>query len=345
MHPVSKKLKYAANAVNFTGDFIYKFVNNGPFIILYHSVYNKKETDYIIDNWAISKKEFEKHLKIFKKYFIPVSVSFLVHKIKNGKKLNPKWMAVTFDDGFKNVINNAVPILEKYQIPWTFCIPSLCIENKIIPWQTQLSIIDFIAKDNKIKKLIKFELENTHNHKLDKSGFNVSILKDIIIKRYNGFGIYEFINSINLLLPIKELKKINKNYEMSTWNDLIELKNNSKLVEFAIHGGFHFFLNKDLINIELVKSKKIFDKNISECNTFSVVGGLLSERLISQLEKAKYKVCLTSGISNEINFNSKIIKVPRIVGEYTKNQLLFNLLKNKNNLKQNNLNHPNNIPK
>ena len=89
------------------------------------------------------------------KYFKPISIDYLANKIKKREYLDPKWVAITFDDGFNNVILNAVPLLKKYNIPWTFCIPSLCVEEKQIPWQTELSIIDHIIdKDDQLRERI-----------------------------------------------------------------------------------------------------------------------------------------------------------------------------------------------
>ena len=77
-------------------------------ILYYHSVFESK------------KSNFERQMKLLKKLTIPVN---LEEEIKLSS--NKNYSAVTFDDGFRNVMDNALPVLAKYNIPATmFCLAS-----------------------------------------------------------------------------------------------------------------------------------------------------------------------------------------------------------------------------
>ncbi|NKF52134.1 polysaccharide deacetylase family protein [Shewanella sp. WXL01] len=51
--------------------------------------------------------------------FNVVSITDAVEAIKFRKAMPAKSIVITFDDGYDNIINNAAPILDKYQFPYT----------------------------------------------------------------------------------------------------------------------------------------------------------------------------------------------------------------------------------
>ena len=71
-------------------------------ILYYHSVYNNE-----IDLFDRQMKYLAANADTLK--------SFETYQAKNNR-LN---VAITFDDGFENVLKNAIPILEKYSLPYT----------------------------------------------------------------------------------------------------------------------------------------------------------------------------------------------------------------------------------
>jgi len=91
--------------------------------VLYHGVVNK-DSSYFSPR-HIQKDQFEKHLKYYKKHFKIISIDE-AFKISNPDK---RYLTVSFDDGYKNNLTNALPLLEKYNIPTTFFICSACVEG------------------------------------------------------------------------------------------------------------------------------------------------------------------------------------------------------------------------
>lgn len=148
MHSSSRKRKLFARLGSSLFEIIINFKKLDPFVFLYHSIYDDADGYLVADKWSISKNKFEHHLQIISKYYNPISITEMAGKIRNKECFAPKTVAITFDDGFNNVILHAAPLLQKYNIPWTFCVPVSCVEHGIIPWQTQLSIIKKISMTN-----------------------------------------------------------------------------------------------------------------------------------------------------------------------------------------------------
>ncbi len=69
------------------------------------------------------RKGFERHLDFFGNYGDFVSVDDALSILKDRAKINGRYFCITFDDGYKNHIQNAFPILDDRKIPVCFFIP------------------------------------------------------------------------------------------------------------------------------------------------------------------------------------------------------------------------------
>jgi peptidoglycan/xylan/chitin deacetylase (PgdA/CDA1 family) len=64
-------------------------------------------------------ERFETHLRVLSEECRPIALSELVDAIVAGKSLPARSVVVTFDDGYRNVLTAALPLLRKYSIPAT----------------------------------------------------------------------------------------------------------------------------------------------------------------------------------------------------------------------------------
>src|SRR5262245_54987300 len=67
---------------------------------------------------------FERKILFLKKHGRFVSADDIREIILKGVPAKENLFHISFDDGFRNIIRNAVPILEKYRVPSTFFVPS-----------------------------------------------------------------------------------------------------------------------------------------------------------------------------------------------------------------------------
>lgn len=84
-------------------------------ILLYHHV--SSETPR---STSVSVSEFNQHVALIESLNLTVvPITTIVDSIKAGESLNPNWIAITFDDGYKSIYDNALPILKQKQWPFT----------------------------------------------------------------------------------------------------------------------------------------------------------------------------------------------------------------------------------
>jgi peptidoglycan/xylan/chitin deacetylase (PgdA/CDA1 family) len=88
-------------------------------ILYYHSIKNTE------------KKLFNDQMIYLFKYTNPIPINYNAPLLSNYR-----YVVITFDDGLRSVIDNALPILKKYNIPATFFIPTGYI-GKIADWENK----------------------------------------------------------------------------------------------------------------------------------------------------------------------------------------------------------------
>jgi len=107
-------------------------------ILAYHSVVEEPQlTDYILGS-SRARAHFERHMENLARKFSVVTVDEVAQFAKSGRKLPPRAVAVTFDDGFADNYEVALPILNRYGIPATFYIMVDAVENGTLPWYCRI---------------------------------------------------------------------------------------------------------------------------------------------------------------------------------------------------------------
>lgn len=68
---------------------------------------------------SVSPETFAKHMAFIAENYIVVDLAEALTKLKNNESLADKSVAISFDDGYSNILENAHPILSKYKFPYT----------------------------------------------------------------------------------------------------------------------------------------------------------------------------------------------------------------------------------
>ncbi|MGQ7945236.1 polysaccharide deacetylase family protein [Flavobacterium sp. WC2509] len=99
-------------------------------VLMYHRI--NDEVGEQLTGLTVSPENFEKQLLYFKKHFQILRLE------ENWTSLKKTGVVITFDDGYADNIINALPLLEKYQIPATIFITTLNINTKNEFWWDRL---------------------------------------------------------------------------------------------------------------------------------------------------------------------------------------------------------------
>ena len=100
---------------------------------------------------------FREQLKWLALNFCPTTLGDLVRGLKSGQVADGS-VAVTFDDGYRDNLTAALPILEEMQVPATIFVCTGLIDGTIIPWWYELehiithsTVLDFSWRNRPIR--------------------------------------------------------------------------------------------------------------------------------------------------------------------------------------------------
>lgn len=112
-------------------------------IFLFHGVIHEDTSN--VRNYTgkhILSKDFDSFLKAcMANGGTPISLDQLIDHQENGTHLPEKPFSITFDDGFLNNMEVAVPILTQNEIPATFYITTDFIENNRMSWVDRIEYV------------------------------------------------------------------------------------------------------------------------------------------------------------------------------------------------------------
>jgi peptidoglycan/xylan/chitin deacetylase (PgdA/CDA1 family) len=159
--------------------FLRQVSKNRNLIIMYHGV--SKAKHFNINGRHLPAGQFERQLLYFKRNFNIVSLKTICEMKLKDLHVRKHTIALTFDDGFLNNVQTAIPLLEKYHIPATFfiCGISLLDKNYIHP----SDLIDLI----RVSSNAEVEINGS---RFVKSG-------NQLIHNENGLDAYSHLNTLS----------------------------------------------------------------------------------------------------------------------------------------------------
>lgn len=294
-------------------------------IFCYHGV--TTAVSYGIENYSgkhISKFEFISQLKFIKKYMNPVSLGELGNQVVSNN-INPRTIAITFDDGYQNVYDVAWPLLKEYQIPATiFICPGFVDVNRVYwvdlleHWinKTELSEINLSVSIDIQGKYILHSKEQ----KIDLVRHAKKVLKSMQpAERENA------LFQIKKACQVKSETNLATNYSILNWDEIIEL-NRDSLITIGSHTINHEILSLidgEHLQRELADSRSLLESKIdADVREFAYPNGRIidfNDITVKGLINSGYRLAVTAE-PGFVSTDDSLYKLSRVAVGY-ENQL------------------------
>jgi peptidoglycan/xylan/chitin deacetylase (PgdA/CDA1 family) len=98
----------------------------GATVLIYHSVGG----DDIFSDNVVPDEIFDAHMQLIRDSSEPVPLSRIVAALLDGRAPDPNWVAVTFDDGYRDFVTRALPILERHRVPVSLFVPTMILDGQ-----------------------------------------------------------------------------------------------------------------------------------------------------------------------------------------------------------------------
>lgn len=116
-------------------------------VLMYHSVMDDPSREsQTLGGIIHSSAVFTRQMELLAREFVPISLGDLLDALTHGRTLRPRSVVVTFDDGYADNLEVAVPILNRAGVPATFYITVNCVETATLPWPSRLRYAFYTTK-------------------------------------------------------------------------------------------------------------------------------------------------------------------------------------------------------
>jgi peptidoglycan/xylan/chitin deacetylase (PgdA/CDA1 family) len=94
---------------------------------------------------------FEAQIKWLCSHFKLLTVGELAERIHTGSPWREPTALVTFDDGYRDNFEVAIPILQKHDVPATFFIPTSFLDSPELPWW---DLVAYVVKQTQVRRFV-----------------------------------------------------------------------------------------------------------------------------------------------------------------------------------------------
>lgn len=275
----------------------------------------------------VTPEHFEQTINFFiKEKYVFISLDQLYSDFNRGSLRKEKFVVITFDDGYKDNLEIAYPILKKFDIPFAVYITTGIPNRKAILWW-------YILEDM-IRELDRIEFEW--------DGEKYSYNAKTIIEKERAFELiqsfihanFEIDTSMDLFRAIfsdfqSDLTRYSSELGM-TWDEIRKLSRDP-LACIGAHTVNHYPLSKlpvDDLQSEIRDSKIELEKKLGQpVEHFAYPFGKTSHSSLREFEFAKnlgFQTATTTSIGNIFEEHGKQLeKLPRInINRVTNQQVL-----------------------
>lgn len=110
-------------------------------VLMYHGVVRDLRGPAAYGDLFVSSRDFATHLAHLKRYYQPLSLADIVEALSTNTPFPPRAVAVTFDDGYVNTLEVALPLLAEAGIPATVFVPTDLIGTPRYLWFDGLRLL------------------------------------------------------------------------------------------------------------------------------------------------------------------------------------------------------------
>jgi len=125
-------------------------LRNHLLVVCYHSVVPERDGQEFLDDSVLTQSEFKQQLEEMLRWLEPITAGKLVQLLEERRGPARPSVLITFDDGFRNNLLYAVPVLSKLGVPAMFSITTGYIGSNRVLWPNEIALRVLLWPDDKV---------------------------------------------------------------------------------------------------------------------------------------------------------------------------------------------------
>lgn len=245
-------------------------------ILCYHGVMHGGENNYSNRN-AVTSEMFERQMAYVAQRYHVMALPELVRRLAAGETLPDYALALTFDDGFRNNVTVAAPILGKYKLPATIFLTTAFIDSEKLGLWTER--VDWLLQCAE-KSAVTFEVGGNARELTLATARDRIIASDVIRGQLKALSpkereasIMELAEKIGATRRIDT--KLEERYAFMSWKEARGLLD--KRITLGSHTHTHSLMSTLSLaeaHFELSMSQKLIEAELDDkCNMFCYPNG------------------------------------------------------------------------
>ncbi len=320
MHKTSPKIKIGSFLRVATGfQRLIERRPNGPIILLYHAVVDR-DTETVLDAYCVNEDVFHRHLQFFSRQYHIVPLQRIVEAVRNNDKLDPRWLAITLDDAYRNQARRGAAILADLNLPWALTVPAGLIGSDRSVWTNELAFLLFYCH---ARNSVPHPCRNQNNTD-DLTGSPSTLLSElrhILFNDVTSQQRHEYIETlIDAVGRERFLSRLHDDgrFVLADWADLQQLHESG--VEIVSHGWWHHPQTTEISSGDLQEEIRTSRDTLaarlgSPPDGFAVPHGIIHPHIVDHLTENGYRYGLTSRTCR-ITTECSPYLLPRVDSEY-----------------------------
>jgi peptidoglycan/xylan/chitin deacetylase (PgdA/CDA1 family) len=202
-------------------------------------------------------KTFENQMRYIRSRYRVISLEQMVTEIAHPQGVLPT-VAITFDDGYRDLFTNAFPILQAYHIPATIFLTAGCIETGEVAWYDRVFLALRVARG----RTLELTLDDPRSFLLSSEASRLSAAVDIIryLRTVSSSQRREICAVLESLVPLPTDQLRDR---MLTWEQVGTMDRAG--ISFGSHTMSHPVVSRLTqleLETELLESAQIIEKRL-----------------------------------------------------------------------------------
>ena len=269
-------------------------------VLIYHGIPHRTQFEGIENyyGYSIPVEEFERHLIYLKRHCNVVGIGDLITG-SNLSRMKTN-VVLSFDDGYENHYINAFKLLERYNLPAVFALPTAFVCNRQPLWD---DVIEYaVNRCTQASVCIQWEGGEEHEFTIEDFAGRLALYNWLMRQSVQGDQLSRYalievaVDALGVSARPEDLFQI-EDYRPLT-KEHIQKMIRSKLISFASHSVHHYLLAKcdlETKRTELRESRQqIEDLTDLPCNMLCLPGGSYDSGVLDEAFEAGYECVLTS---------------------------------------------------
>lgn len=277
-----------------------------PIILNYHRVFDPAAHNEVVPPGMIVRPQsFVKHLRYLKRRYRVVTMEQLIESRERHEPAGPPLCAITFDDGWRDNYEDAVPLLRRYGLPATFFICTGFMGNGQTPWFYRLGhvlhALAGISDDRWAALRSDAQLNLPPILVAWLAGSMLARQRDIetvieAMKTLPGNELDSMVERLRLFLASAGQIVNGNGAAMLDWEQVRQMARTS--FEIGSHGVTHLILTQipeQAVRAEVFQSKQSIEEQLKQSvGGFSYPNGDYSEEIEALVRTAGYRYACTT---------------------------------------------------